>query len=135
LLKGFSGEGIPACEVSRQASCQRPFFPRQESWAGLDNTGIFYKKEFLIMAYRNSVSRLSELSEAQALAINGGDGETPPSDTPRQDEDGKCDADSVGNYKVTSGQGMGTISECVAKEKKNGTTVYKWDVQVATFPK
>ena len=84
------------------------------------------------MANRNDLSKLVELSQAQALAINGGGGTEYGTN-----DDGKCDAASVGNTKVvTSSSGNGTtVSECVAKETKNGDFKFKWDVVAASFPK
>jgi hypothetical protein len=39
---------------------------------GPKHNGFFRKKEYEIMANRNDLSKLLELSEARALAINGG---------------------------------------------------------------
>jgi hypothetical protein len=78
------------------------------------------------MAFRTDLSKLIELSEARAMLINGGDGpETPP-----RDEDGVCDASSVGNVKITeNNEGtQGTVAMCTEKTKRNGDTKFKWKV-------
>jgi hypothetical protein len=99
--------------------------PRRRAAGGPKQCGSFCKQEKEIMSIRIEPSKLRELSEIQALAINGGDGETPTFD-----EDGVCDEESVGNVKVTTNNTgtQGTISTCTEKVKRNGDTVYKWKV-------
>jgi hypothetical protein len=78
------------------------------------------------MANHTDLSKLLELSEAQALVVNGGNGEAPAT-PPVVDEDGKCDAESENNFKVIGRQGNATVLVCeVTKVKGNLERVYKW---------
>jgi hypothetical protein len=90
------------------------------------------------MANQIDLSKLLELNEAQALAVNGGGdyGDTPEEVTNgrTEDPDGKCDEKSINNYQIKTGHGAGTISVCIAKDTKNAVK-YVWDIAYATHPK
>jgi hypothetical protein len=77
------------------------------------------------MPFQNYLSKWLELSDAQALTINGGR-DSAPADS-QIDWDNKCDAQSEGNFKVEGSQGNATVLVCeVTKMKANGELVYKW---------
>ena len=77
------------------------------------------------MVNRNDLSKLIDLDEAQALQISGGRDSAPEGS--HVDEDGKCDAESEGNFKLRGTQGNATVVVCeVTKMKANGDLVYKW---------